>query len=66
MIGSANGDPKTSGFIGEVDLNPWENTRLGLQYIGYSNFNGGSTNYDGFGRNASGNNTMFLFCWLAF
>jgi hypothetical protein len=66
VIGSANGDPKTSGFIGEVDLNPWENTRLGLQYIGYSNFNGGSTNYDGSGRNASGNNTMFLFCWLAF
>lgn len=66
VTGSANGDPKTSGFIGEVDLNPWENTRLGLQYIGYSNFNGGSTNYDGFGRNASGNNTLFLFLWVAF
>lgn len=64
--GSANGDPKTTGFIGELDLNPWENTRVGLQYIGYSKFNGGSTNYDGSGRNASGNNTLFLFAWIAF
>ena len=64
--GSANGDPKTSGFLGEFDFNPWENTRLGLQYTGYSKFNGGSTNYDGSGRNASGNNTLFAFLWLAF
>ncbi len=53
MIGSATGDPKTNGFIGEVDSNPWENTRLGVQYIGYSNFNGLSTNYDGAGPNRS-------------
>jgi hypothetical protein len=64
--GSANGSPKTDGFVGEVDLNPWENTRMGLQYTGYSNFNGGKTNYDGSGRNASGNNTLFAFVWLAF
>lgn len=66
VTGSANGNPKTNGFIGEVDFNPWENTRIGLQYVGYSNFNGQSTNYDGSGRNASGNNTMFLFLWVAF
>ncbi|MEZ4412525.1 MAG: hypothetical protein R2910_06035 [Gemmatimonadales bacterium] len=64
--GSANGSPKTDGFIGEFDYNPWENTRLGLQYTGYGNFNGGSTNYDGSGRDASGNDTLFLFVWLAF
>ena len=64
--GSANGSPKTDGFVGEIDLNPWENTRMGLQYTGYSNFNGGKTNYDGSGRNASGNNTLFAFVWLAF
>ncbi len=66
VTGSANGDPKTNGFIGEVDFNPWENTRLGVQYTGYANFNGLSTNYDGSGRNASGNNTLFLFLWVAF
>jgi hypothetical protein len=64
--GSANGSPKTDGFIGEIDLNPWENTRLGLQYTGYSNFNGAKSNYDGSGRDASGNNTLFGFVWLAF
>jgi hypothetical protein len=30
--GSANGSPETNGFLGEIDLNPWENTRVGLQY----------------------------------
>jgi hypothetical protein len=64
--GSASGSPKTNGFIGEVDFNPWENTRVGLQYTGYSNFNGGKTDYDGSGRDASGNNTLYAFTWLAF
>lgn len=64
--GSASGSPKTNGVVGEVDLNPWENTRLGLQYTAYSNFNGGKTDYDGSGRNASGNNTLYGFVWLAF
>jgi hypothetical protein len=53
------GEPNTDGFIGEVDLNPWENTRVGLQYTGYSKF-------DGTGTNASGNNTLFAFLWMAF
>lgn len=53
------GEPNTTGFIGEVDLNPWENTRVGLQYTGYSKF-------DGTGTNASGNNTLFAFLWMAF
>ena len=64
--GSASGSPKTNGFVGEVDFNPWENTRLGLQYTAYSNFNGGKTDYDGSGRDASGNNTLYAFTWLAF
>ena len=64
--GSANGSPKTDGFVGEVDVNPWENTRLGLQYTAYANFNGGKTNYDASGRDASGNHTLVAFAWLAF
>lgn len=64
--GSANGKPNTRGFVAEVDLNPWENTRVGLQYTGYSKFNGGKSDYDGSGRRASGNNTLFGFVWLAF
>jgi hypothetical protein len=54
------GQPNTNGFIGEVDVNPWENTRVGLQYTGYSRFDGGS------GSAASGNNTLFAFLWMAF
>ncbi len=64
--GSASGSPKTNGFVGEVDVNPWENTRLGLQYTGFANFNGAKTDYDGSGRSAGGNNTLFAFAWLAF
>jgi hypothetical protein len=45
---------------------PWANLRLALQYTGYTRFNGGSTNYDGFGRNASNNNTLYLLGWVAF
>jgi hypothetical protein len=64
--GSATGDPKTTGFIGELDFNPWENTRLGLQYTAYGKFNGRSGNYDGSGRKASDNNTLLAFVWVAF
>ena len=42
------------------------NLKLGIQYTIYTEFNGGMKNYDGFGDNASGNNTLFLFAWLAF
>jgi hypothetical protein len=44
---------------------PWANARFGLQYTGYNKFNGASHDYDGFGRNASSNNTLFVFAWLA-
>jgi hypothetical protein len=42
------------------------NLRVGAQYTGYLRFNGGTTNYDGFGRSASDNNSLFLFTWMAF
>jgi len=64
--GSASGDPETRGFTVELDVNPWENTRLGAQFTAYNRFNGGSTNYDGSGRKASDNNTLFLYTWIAF
>jgi hypothetical protein len=40
--------------------------KLGLQYVHYNQFDGGSTNYDGAGRNAQDNNTLFAFAWFAF
>ncbi|MFM2286894.1 MAG: hypothetical protein RL684_37 [Pseudomonadota bacterium] len=74
MNGSASGSPDSSGYVlqaeyvpyGKLDsyARPWLNLRLGLQYTGYTKFNGGSSNYDGLGRNASDNNTMFAFFWV--
>ena len=43
---------------------PRRDVRLLLQYTTYRDFNGGRTNYDGFGRNASDNNTLFLMGWI--
>ncbi|HEU4697856.1 MAG TPA: hypothetical protein VFS40_01610 [Gemmatimonadales bacterium] len=66
VTGSASGDPKTNGFIGELDFNPWQNARLAAQYTLYDRFNGGKDGYDGFGRRATGNNTLYLLAWVAF
>lgn len=60
VSGSANGDPKGSGYIANLSYWPWQNLQLAAQYTGYTRFNGGSTNYDGSGRNASANNTVYL------
>jgi hypothetical protein len=74
--GSRTGRPNTQGFTYQVDwtpsgkessfIPPWINFRLGLQYTNYTKFNGSSSNYDGAGRKASDNNTLFLFLWTAF
>jgi hypothetical protein len=32
----------------------------------YTKFNGARNNYDGSGRNASDNNTLYLLAWLVF
>jgi hypothetical protein len=76
ISGSASGLPDSEGFIAEFDyipfgkvnslLAPWLNLRFALQYVGYTHFNGGDTNYDGFGRDASDNNTLYLNGWLIF
>jgi hypothetical protein len=60
VSGSANGDPRSAGYIANISYWPLQNVDLALQYTGYTRFNGGSTNYDGAGRNASDNNTTYL------
>ncbi len=66
VVTSANGSPDTRGYIAELDYLPWLNTKLSLQYTGYSKFNGGNSNYDGLGRNASANGGTYLLLWIAF
>src|SRR5882762_9326381 len=70
-----SGSPDTSGTVLQIDWTPWgkedswarpfANVRLGLQYTTYDKFDGASGNYDGNGRHASDNNTLFLFLWAA-
>jgi hypothetical protein len=64
--GSRIGSPDSKGFIIELDYVPWYNTKLLAQYTVYNTFNGSSSNYDGYGRSASDNNTLYLNVWIAF
>ena len=61
-----SGNPATRGWTLEAFWMPIQYLRIGAQYTAYSRFNGTSTNYDGFGRNARDNNTLFLYTWLAY
>lgn len=73
---STTNSPNTTGWSAELDYMPfnyggpsfwpWLNMKIGLQYILYTKFDGAAHNFDGTGRNASNNNTLFLFDWIAF
>lgn len=74
--GSVNQKPDSNAIIMEADWvpfgkddslwAPFANLKLGVQYTAYTQFNGGGTNYDGAGTNASDNNTLLLFAWMIF
>ena len=66
LSGSANGSPDSEAYILELNWLPWRDRRFTLQYTNYEKFNGAKTNYDGFGRNASDNNTLYLLAWFMF
>ncbi len=69
------GSPNSNGWIAEIAYIPWgmdrsplwpyANARIGLQYVWYDKFNGASVNYDGNGRNARDNNTLYAYLWFA-
>ena len=74
--GSRTGKPDSQSFTAELSYTPFgksastlstlANLRLAVQYVHNFQFNGSYRNYDGFGRNAVGNDTLFLSGWLAF
>lgn len=76
LTGSNNSKPDSNAFIVEADWvpfgkdnslwAPFMNLKLGIQYTAYTQFNGGTSNYDGFGRNAGDNNTLLMFAWMIF
>ena len=76
LYGSPNNKPDSSGYVTQLDFTPFGkvvpaglpevNIRLFIQYTVYDKFNGTAKNYDGTGRNASDNNTVFTGIWLAY
>lgn len=61
--GNRTGKPNTNGFILEASYLPWKYTKITIQYTIFNKFNGASSNYDGFRRNAADNNTLFIALW---
>jgi hypothetical protein len=68
-----NGRPDTAGYILEAQWtpafiklasDPQLTVRFALQYTGYWKFNGAASNYDSSGRNASNNNSLYLYAWI--
>jgi hypothetical protein len=66
VTGNLNGSPTSRGYILNVAWWPQQNIGLTAQYTGYTRFNGGSTNYDDAGRNANGNNSIYLMARFVF
>ncbi len=66
VTGSRAGGPGTQAFIVEADYAPWYNTKFLVQYLLYTHFNGAASNYDGAGRDAVDNGSLYVNAWLAF
>jgi hypothetical protein len=77
LYGTRTGSPSSNGFIFQLDwlpLNknggpsfwPYSNIKFSLQYTLYTEFDGSSSNYDGSGRDAADNDTLYLQTWIAF
>jgi hypothetical protein len=63
---SANFSPATSGWMPEIFWIPVQNIRIGVQYTHFTKYLGARSNYDGMGRNASDNDTLFVYLWAAY
>ena len=76
LYGTFTGSPNSANWITEIaylpfmrggpSFWPWLNARIGLQYIRWDKFDGATSNFNGAGRNAHANNTIFGYVWIAF
>jgi hypothetical protein len=75
--GSRTGSPTSDGFILQASYLPFNkgggpafwsksNVKFSIQYVAYTHFDGSRRNIDGAGRNARGNNTLYLEAWILF
>jgi hypothetical protein len=66
VTGNVLGDPHSNGYLTNISWWPVQNIDLAFQYTGYLRFNGAATNYDGSGRTAGANNTVYLLARFIF
>lgn len=76
LYGGPTAKPDSNGLTAQLDYTPWANSngplgrrasmRVGLQYTAYGKFDGARSNYDGANADASDNNALRVFTWLAF
>ncbi len=77
LYGSRNGSPNTDRWVFQLDYLPFNksggphfwpasNVKISLEYTLYPQFNGTHRNFDGSGRNAYDNNTLYLSAWIDF
>ena len=75
--GSTQGSPLSDGLIFQLNYLPFNkkggpsfwsksNVKFSIQYVMYNRFDGAHSNYDGTGRNARDNNTLYFEAWIAF
>jgi len=67
--------PDSSGYVVQLDTTLFPNAdapvdrrfnaRIGIQYTGYTQFDGAGRNFDGLGSNAADNNSIRVFIWAA-
>lgn len=65
ISGSSANSPNTRGWIPELFWIPEQHMRVGAQYFKFKRYNGATVNYDGAGRDARGNDTLFIYLWMA-
>jgi hypothetical protein len=58
--------PDSRLWAPEIFWSPIQYVRLGVQYFKWDKYLGAKSNYDGNGRNASNNNTLFFYVWAAY
>ncbi len=74
---SRTGSPDSRGWVFQLDYLPFNkgggpafwprsNVKLSLQYTLYERFDGSRRDFDGAGRDASDNDTLYLQAWIAF
>lgn len=66
VSGNISGNPAVRGWTQEVFWMPVQYLRIGAQYTAYTKYNGAARDYDGSGRNARDNNSIFFYLWGAY